>query len=56
MADPKTNGRLKVNAAKVKNEARLNGKYLIATSNPHISAEDLALGYKKPPGSRTRLP
>jgi transposase len=40
------NGRLKVNTAKVKTEARLDGKYLIATSDPHISAEDTALGYK----------
>jgi transposase len=40
------NGRLKVNTAKVKTEARLDGKYLIATSDPHISAEDAALGYK----------
>jgi hypothetical protein len=40
------NGRLKINTAKVKTEARLDGKYLIATSDPHISAEDTALGYK----------
>ena len=40
------NGRLKVNAGKVKAESRLDGKYLIATSDPHISAEDTALGYK----------
>jgi hypothetical protein len=40
------NGRLKVNTAKVKAEARLDGKYLIATSDPHISTEDAALGYK----------
>jgi transposase len=40
------NGRLKVNKAKVKAEQRLDGKYLIATSDPHISAEDAALGYK----------
>jgi transposase len=40
------NGRLKVNTAKVKAEQRLDGKYLIATSDPHISAEDAALGYK----------
>ena len=32
--------------AKVKAEARLDGKYLLATSDPHISAEDAALGYK----------
>jgi transposase len=40
------NGRLKVNTAKVRAEARLDGKYLIATSDPHLSAEDAALGYK----------
>jgi transposase len=40
------NGRLKVNTAKVKAEQRLDGKYLITTSDPHISAEDAALGYK----------
>ncbi|WP_238005303.1 hypothetical protein KZZ52_17340 [Dactylosporangium sp. AC04546] len=39
-------GRLKVNPAKVKAEARLDGKYLIATSDPHISAEDVALGFR----------
>jgi transposase len=39
-------GRLKVNTAKVKAEARLDGKYLIATSDPQISAEDVARGYK----------
>src|SRR5207248_2381239 len=40
------NGRLKINTAKVKAEQRLDGKYLIATSDPHITAEDAALGYK----------
>ncbi|MEH1130847.1 IS1634 family transposase [Micromonospora sp. CPCC 206061] len=40
------NGRLKINTGKVKAEARLDGKYLIATSDPHISTEDVALGYK----------
>ena len=40
------NGRLRVNAGKIKTEARLDGKYLLATSDPHISAEDVALGYK----------
>jgi len=40
------NGRLKINTAKVKAEQRLDGKYLIATSDPHITAEDTALGYK----------
>jgi len=40
------NGRLAIDRAKVKAEERLDGKYLIATSDPHISAEDAALGYK----------
>ena len=40
------NGRLVIDRAKVNTEARLDGKYLIATSDPHISAEDAALGYK----------
>ena len=35
-----------IDRAKVKAEARLDGKYLIATSDPHISAQDAALGYK----------
>jgi transposase len=39
-------GRLVIDRAKVKAEERLDGKYLIATSDPHISAEDAALGYK----------
>lgn len=39
-------GRLSINRAKVKQEQRLDGKYLIATSDPHLSAEDTALGYK----------
>jgi transposase len=40
------NGRLRINTTKVKAEQRLDGKYLIATSDPHITAEDAALGYK----------
>jgi transposase len=40
------NGRLVIDRAKITTEARLDGKYLIATSDPHISAEDAALGYK----------
>jgi transposase len=41
-----TSGRLVINKAKVSAEERLDGKYLIATSDPAISAEDTALGYK----------
>src|SRR5512132_228389 len=39
-------GRLTIDRAKVKAEARLDGKYLLATSDPDLSAEDVALGYK----------
>src|SRR6266487_1296625 len=41
-----TSGRLVIDRAKVKAEQRLDGKYLLATSDPDISAEDTALGYK----------
>jgi hypothetical protein len=40
------NGRLFIDQAKIKQAARVDGKYLIATSDPHLSAEDTALGYK----------
>ncbi len=40
------NGRLVIDRAKVKAEQRLDGKYLLATSDPDLSAEDAALGYK----------
>jgi hypothetical protein len=39
-------GRLSIDRAKVTAEARLDGKYLLATSDPDLSAEDVALGYK----------
>jgi transposase len=39
-------GRLVIDRAKVKAEANLDGKYLLATSDPDITAEDTALGYK----------
>jgi hypothetical protein len=42
----RTSGRLVIDRAKVKAEERLDGKYLLATSDPDISAEDTALGYK----------
>jgi hypothetical protein len=41
-----TTGRLSIDRAKVATESRLDGKYLIATSDPDLSAEDVALGYK----------
>jgi len=39
-------GRLVIDRAKVKAEARLDGKFLLSTSDPDLSAEDAALGYK----------
>ena len=39
-------GRPRIDRAKVAAEQRLDGKFLISTSDPHISAEDAALGYK----------
>jgi hypothetical protein len=39
-------GRLVVDRAKLKAEARLDGKFLLSTSDPDLSAEDVALGYK----------
>jgi Transposase DDE domain len=40
-------GLLRVDAAKVKAEENLDGKYLLRTSDPRLSAEDIALGYKQ---------
>jgi hypothetical protein len=37
---------LSIDRAKVKAEANLDGQYLLATSDPDRSAEDIALGYK----------
>ena len=39
-------GRLKIDRAKIAAEAKLDGKYLLSTSDPDLSAEDVALGYK----------
>ncbi len=39
-------GRLMIDHAKVRDEARLDGKYLISTSDDTLSPEDVALGYK----------
>jgi transposase len=39
-------GRLLIDRAKVAAEERLDGKYLLSTSDPHLTAEDVALGYK----------
>lgn len=40
-------GRLKINLAKVKEEEKLDGKYLLSTSDDTLSSEDVALGYKQ---------
>ena len=39
-------GRLMVDRAKISDEARLDGKYLITTSDDTLTPEDIALGYK----------
>jgi hypothetical protein len=39
-------GRLRIDRHKVQAEQRLDGKFLLSTSDPDISAEDVALGYK----------
>lgn len=39
-------GRLQIDRAKIRAEERLDGKYLLSTSDPDLSAEDVALGYK----------
>jgi hypothetical protein len=40
-------GLLRVDKAAIKAEANLDGKYLLRSSDPHLSAEDIALGYKQ---------
>ncbi len=40
-------GRLRVDRAKVTAEANLDGKFLLRTSDPTLSATDIALGYKQ---------
>jgi hypothetical protein len=40
-------GRLVLDRAKIAAEERLDGKYLLTTSDPILSAEDVALGYKQ---------
>lgn len=39
-------GRLQLDRAKIKTEERLDGKYLLSTSDPDLTAEEIALGYK----------
>jgi len=40
-------GLLRLDKAKVKSEANLDGKYLLRCSDPHLSPEDIAIGYKQ---------
>ncbi len=40
-------GLLRIDAAKIKAEENLDGKYLLRCSDPALSAEDIALGYKQ---------
>ena len=40
-------GRLRIDRAAVKAEAHLDGKFLLRTSDPTLTAEDVALGYKQ---------
>lgn len=40
-------GKLRLDTARIKTEANLDGKYLLRCSDPHLSAEDIALGYKQ---------
>ena len=40
-------GLLRVDKKKIAAEANLDGKYLLRCSDPHLSAEDIALGYKQ---------
>jgi Transposase DDE domain len=42
-----TSGRLSLDRAKIAAEERLDGKYLLTTSDPTLAAEDVALGYKQ---------
>ncbi|MBB1036372.1 IS1634 family transposase [Dietzia sp. CQ4] len=42
-----SSGLVRIDAAKIKTEANLDGKYLLRTCDPHLSAEDIALGYKQ---------
>ena len=40
-------GLLRTGKARIKAEENLDGKYLLRSSDPHLSAEDIALGYKQ---------
>lgn len=40
-------GRLRIDRARVRREEKLDGKWLLLTNDPTLSAEDVALGYKQ---------
>ncbi|MBO0879256.1 MAG: IS1634 family transposase [Mycobacterium sp.] len=40
-------GKLRVDAAKITAEANFDGKYLLRSSDPTLSSEDIAVGYKQ---------
>ena len=40
-------GLLRIDHTAITAEAKLDGKYLLRSSDPHLSAEDIALGYKQ---------
>jgi len=41
------NGNLRIDQAKIRREEKLDGKYLLSTSDDSLPAEDVALGYKQ---------
>lgn len=43
----RSDGTLAIDKAKIKSEERLDGKFLLSTSDETLSAEDVALGYKQ---------
>lgn len=43
----KGNGKIAIDTAKIRAEERLDGKYLLSTSDDSLSPEDVALGYKQ---------
>jgi len=42
-----SSGKLRIDRAAVHAEEKLDGKYLLSTTDPSLSAEDIALGYKQ---------
>ncbi|HKM16909.1 MAG TPA: transposase, partial [Limnochordia bacterium] len=40
-------GKLRLNRSKISTEAKLDGKYLVSTSDDGLSAEDIVAGYKQ---------